>query len=630
MLLRSLNFEGPERRMRFSLIISLCLLALAARSQSELNFYVNENSNNFPAGTSFWLDTSKATELNFFLEHEQFSTSVLPSKVSNLDGIIWLLIPIDSSNAPNLSHVVLTNPHINHLQGWWLDKDKNLIKACQPTGDHASFNTREINTSCYIFQNPSISKSKFILLAADKRNEVLNLNIHFTNLSFVETRLTQETALFGWLIGIVAIIFIITWVLYFYAKDKIYLYYGGFLFFMLSYSFADFSFWHWIFAYYTPLNLDAIRPVTLAISFVFYVFFILRALNVKKNLPQSYKILRFAFISFIIYVIAALCLYFLLQVNEIRYYGILFSHYFQRLLLVLLIVVVFQATIKKTPFALLVSLSLLLFLGVHLVNYLFENGILPDQLLYQHFLPIIYTVDCLVMSVIIARTFIRFQRKSLDLSKELLIQNIDFTNKLNEVKEKDLTRISQYLHDNIGAEISAMRYELEALKNNPNQTEALDRIIAKSSFIATEVRNASHNLSPLMLERFGLQESVAQFLAQINKSAKCNFQLDVIGDLSLIDKNLNIVLFQIIQESIQNILKHANAKNTIIQILNEQKSVQLFVEDDGVGFDLALIKYGLGLDSISKLIEFKQGVFKIVSEKNKGVKIYVELPNNTN
>ena len=234
------------------------------------------------------------------------------------------------------------------------------------------------------------------------------------------------------------------------------------------------------------------------------------------------------------------------------------------------------------------------------------------------------------MSVIIARAFIRFQRKSLDLSKELLIQNIDFTNKLNEVKEKDLTRISQYLHDNIGAEISAMRYELEALKNNPNQTEALDRIIAKSSFIATEVRNASHNLSPLMLERFGLQESVAQFLAQINKSAKCNFQLDVIGDLSLIDKNLNIVLFQIIQESIQNILKHANAKNTIIQILNEQKSVQLFVEDDGVGFDIALIKYGLGLDSISKLIEFKQGVFKIVSEKNKGVKIYVELPNNTN
>jgi signal transduction histidine kinase len=597
-----------------------------AHSQSELNFYINENQKKFPEGTTYWLDTSKVSDLNRFLENEQFCTSSLPREVSNLNGKIWLLIPIDSSNAPNLSYVVLTNPHINHLQGWWLDKDKKLIKASQPTGDHASFNTREINTPCYIFQNPNTLKSKFILLAADKRNEVLNLNIHFTNLSFVETRLTQETALFGWLIGIVAVIFIITWVLFFYAKDKIYLYYGGFLFFMLSYSFADFSFWHWIFAYYTPRNLDTIRPATLGISFVFYVFFILHALNVKKNLPKSYKILRVAFISFIIYLAAALCLYFLLQVSEVRYYGILISHYFQRLLLILLIVVVFQATIKKIPFALLVSLSLLLFLGVHLVNYFFENGILPDQLLYQHFLPIVYTIDCLVMSVIIARTFIRFQRNSLDLSKELLIQNIDFTNKLNEVKEKDLTRISQYLHDNIGAEISAMRYELEALKNNPHPTEALDRIIEKSSFIANEVRNASHNLSPLMLERFGLEESVSQFLSQINKTVPCNFQLDIIGSLDDIDKNLNIVLFQIIQECIQNILKHAKANNTIIQIMNETQSIQLFVEDDGVGFDLALVQYGLGLDSIKKLTEFKKGVFKIVSEKTKGVKIYVELP----
>jgi signal transduction histidine kinase len=198
------------------------------------------------------------------------------------------------------------------------------------------------------------------------------------------------------------------------------------------------------------------------------------------------------------------------------------------------------------------------------------------------------------------------------------------------VKEKDLTRISQYLHDNIGAEISAMRYELEALRNNPNPSVALDRIIAKSSFIANEVRNASHNLSPLMLERFGLKESVAQFLTQINSTTPCNFQLDVIGDLIEIDKNLNIVLFQIIQECIQNILKHAQANNTIIQILNEPNSIQLFVEDDGVGFDQESVQYGLGLDSIKKLVELKNGVFKIVSEKSKGVKIYVELPKHSN
>jgi signal transduction histidine kinase len=77
-------------------------------------------------------------------------------------------------------------------------------------------------------------------------------------------------------------------------------------------------------------------------------------------------------------------------------------------------------------------------------------------------------------------------------------------------------------------------------------------------------------------------------------------------------------------------LKHSQAKNTIIQILNEPQTILLFIEDDGIGFDPMNVKYGLGLDSIKKLIEFKQGVFRIVSEKTKGVKIYVELPNQSN
>ncbi|MDP4631234.1 MAG: ATP-binding protein [Flavobacteriales bacterium] len=616
--------------MRLSLTILLSIAVSIGCAQKELNFYVGEQMSAFPTGTKCWVDTSSIISFDYYKQNEEKFSSNLPVELSNISGKLWILIPIDSLISKDSPFVVLTNPHINFVSVWWLDEQQNIIKECRPTGDHYAFNSREIHTSSLTFQNPNLSKSKFILISADKRNEAFNLNIHFTKLKFIENRIAQETALFGWLIGIVAVIFIITWVLFSFARDTIYLYYGGYLFFMLCYSFADFSLWHWILAFNTPRNIDFIRPITLAASFIFFVFFILRALSIKVNFPKSYKVLRIGFLAFIAYVVIAICIYVLTQNSGIKFYGILISHYLQRGLLIILIITIIQATIKKTPFALLVSISLALFLGVHLVNYFFENGVLPDRLIFQHFLPIVYTIDCLVMSVIIARTFLRFQKKSLDLSNEILLQNIDFQNKLNEVKEKDLTRISQYLHDNIGAEISAMRYELEALKSNPNQSDALDRLIEKSSFIANEVRNASHNLSPLMLERFGLEESISQFLTQINKTTNCNFQLDIIGNLDLIDKNLNIVLFQIIQECIQNILKHAFAKNTIIQILNEPESIQLFIEDDGIGFDLDHVKYGLGLDSIKKLIEYKQGVFRIVSEKTKGVKIYVELPNQSN
>ena len=613
--------------MRVILVILFFTISQLGHSQSEIKFYLEDVKLPFPVGTKSWVDSSENYTFEHFQNNRNQFSSQLPLSASNLNGKIWILIPLDSNLTPLYPYAVITNPHVNYVQAWWLDKDTELIKESKKTGDHLSFNTREALSHSFTFLNPDEAKAKFLLIAIDKRNEGLVINLHLTSHRFIENRLTQETALFGWLLGIVLVIFIITCVLYYFAKDRIYLLYSGFLFFMLTYSVADFSFWHWLFAYDIPRNFDSIRPITLAVSFLFYVLFILQSLNIKSNLPKSFKVLRLGFIAFVIYFIVALCIYFFTKNNEVKFYGVLISHYFQRGLLSILVVIVIQATIKKIPFALLISISLILFLVVHLVNHYFENGTIQDNLLFEHFLPLIYTLDCLIMSVIIARTFLRFQKKSLDLSNELLIQNIDFTNKLNEVKEKDLTRISQYLHDNIGAEISAMRYELEALKNNPDPSIAIDRIIAKSSFIANEVRNASHNLSPIMLERFGLEESVSQFLSQINKTTNCNFQLDVIGNLDLIDKNLNIVLFQIIQECIQNILKHAQAKNTIIQILNESKSIQLFIEDDGIGFNLNNVQYGLGLDSIKKLIEFKQGEFRIDSSETKGVKIYVELPN---
>jgi signal transduction histidine kinase len=395
---------------------------------------------------------------------------------------------------------------------------------------------------------------------------------------------------------------------------------------MLTYSIADFGFLHWFLTFETPKNLDSVRPASLAISMIFYILFITHALQFKKNIPRTYKFLKIISFCFIGYILLAFALYSISKSEFIRYYGVLISHYFQRGLLTILIAGVVQSALLKKPYAILISSSLFLFLTVHFVNHYYENGTLPDELIFQHFLPIIYTVDCLVMSIIIARTFLKFQKNSVNLSQELLQRNFEYNNKLNEVKEKDLTRISQYLHDNIGAEISSMRYDLEALKNNPNPAEALNRIIEKSSHIADEVRNASHNLSPLMLERFGLRESIGQFLTQINKSSTCNYQLDVIGDTESIDKNLKIILFQIIQESIQNILKHAKAENAIIQIMLAESSIQLFIEDDGIGCSLETIQHGLGLDSIKQLLELKKGVFQMNSEPNKGMKIYAELP----
>jgi signal transduction histidine kinase len=234
------------------------------------------------------------------------------------------------------------------------------------------------------------------------------------------------------------------------------------------------------------------------------------------------------------------------------------------------------------------------------------------------------------MSVIIARKFLSFQKETLKLSQDLLIQKIEYNKTLNDVKAKDLSRISHFLHDNIGAELSAMRYDLEKYKDGEHNEEVLERIIEKSNFIANEVRNASHNLSPTMLERFGLKQSIWQFLGKLTSSSKINFQFEVLGEIDDLPKNYNIIIFQVVQESCQNILKHSQAKNVIIQLLRIPDKIQIFIEDDGIGFSENSTESGLGIESMKQLIEFNSGIFKVDGLKKNGVKIYAELPTTNN
>jgi signal transduction histidine kinase len=615
--------------MKFPLVITLLLLTLTVNSQSELNFYINDQHTSFPKNSLAWIDSTEDKSIaNFYKNKNQFTSSI-PITLSNLNGQIWILLPLDNDVSQNINYLVITNPHINHIRSWWLDQNYSVVKEQQTTGDHHAFQTREVIGLNYVFARPT-ETCNYVLILIDKRKEILTANIHLANMTFLEKRLTQETILFGWLIGIVAVICIVSIVLLIYIKEKVYLTYFLFLIFMLIYSVSDFGFANWLLAYSTDKNIDFIRPISLILGMVFYISFIEQILETKNHFKILRKALRIILFIFIGMFLVFSSLYFLTTNKEIHvyiaYYGVIISHNFQRLLIAILVLIVIQSTRKNLKYSILIAFSVFLFLGVHFVNHFYEVGVLPDKLIFQHFLPLIYTVDCLIMSIIIARKFLNYHKQSLQLTQELLVQKIEYNSKLNEVKEKDLTRISQYLHDNIGAEISSMRYDLEALKSNPNPALALERIIAKSSHIANEVRNASHNLSPLMLERFGLEESIGQFLTQINKSSSCNFQLDVIGDIETIDKNLKIILFQIIQEGIQNILKHAQAKNAILQIMCETANIQLFIEDDGVGCNPQTIRHGLGLDSIKQLLEYKKGVFQFKSEPNKGAKIYVELP----
>lgn len=620
--------------LKYIYVTLLLLFSILSSAQSELNFYVNNQKLPFPNGSVCWLDSSNIKTHAHVKSHWKEFLPALPTEISNLDGQLWILIPLSSIRKVDRSFLCITNPHINYLNVWWLTDSLTTEKEHSPTGDHLEYNSRELLTLNYAFAAPKAVNVAYLLICLDKRKEILTANIHLSNSRTIERRSAQETILFGWLVGIVVVLSIVSLVLFVYTKEKIYFIYFLFLFFMVAYSFADFGFIQWIIAFDEAQNLDSVRPITLALGMIFYVYFIEQILETQSHFPKLKKILRITFLAFIALLISVSTLYFTAGNSEITkviaFYGVVVSHNFQRILILILLIIVFKSVRKKIKYSEIIGVSITLFLSVHFINYFYEVGYLIDKPIFQHSLPFVYTIDCLLMSVIIARKFLSFQKESLKLSQDLLMQKIEYNKTLNDVKAKDLSRISHFLHDNIGAELSAMRYELERFKDGEHNEKELEKIIEKSNFIANEVRNASHNLSPTMLERFGLKQSISQFLGKLTGSSKINFQFEVLGEIDDLPVNYNIIIFQMVQESCQNILKHSQAKNVIVQFLRIPDKIQIFIEDDGIGFSEKSTESGLGIVSMRQLIELNSGQFKLESKPKNGVKIYAELPNPNN
>ena len=117
-----------------------------------------------------------------------------------------------------------------------------------------------------------------------------------------------------------------------------------------------------------------------------------------------------------------------------------------------------------------------------------------------------------------------------------------------------------------------------------------------------------------------------EIVAGINQSGQLYIQFESIGTLQKVSFRYELLLYNILQELIQNIIKHAGATEVIIQVILEKELIYLFVEDNGHGFDPLFIKEGLGFSQIKQLVTFVQGTLAIDSLVEKGCRITIEFP----
>ena len=201
-----------------------------------------------------------------------------------------------------------------------------------------------------------------------------------------------------------------------------------------------------------------------------------------------------------------------------------------------------------------------------------------------------------------------------------------------EAEESERRRIAQDLHDSVSQTMSAAKINLTVIGGelpfvNDDQRKRFEKVINLVDYGFREVRTISHNMMPWALHKTGLAQVVKQFIENIgNEAIAINFFSR--GFDAPFDDTTEIILYRVLQESVNNVMKHAYASRLDISLIRDKDNISLTIEDNGKGFDTAnpgIIK-GMGLSNLRSRINFLNGKVELDSQVGKGTLVSVYIP----
>ncbi|MBS1597200.1 MAG: PAS domain S-box protein [Bacteroidetes bacterium] len=223
-----------------------------------------------------------------------------------------------------------------------------------------------------------------------------------------------------------------------------------------------------------------------------------------------------------------------------------------------------------------------------------------------------------------------------NMEKKLLQQELSkhksIAQAMIHAQEKERAEIGQELHDNVNQILSTGKLYLELAKANESEkSDLLEVCVENINTAINEIRKISRALIPSSIEDLGLTESINDLVEQINSTKSMNVEFYTV---CWSDEQLNsaqkLMLFRIIQEQANNVLKHSGAHNLIIELeLDEyENTIRLNISDDGQGFDPEKIKTkkSLGFSNIFSRVHVFDGKLSVVSAPEKGCKLNVQIP----
>jgi two-component system NarL family sensor kinase len=215
-----------------------------------------------------------------------------------------------------------------------------------------------------------------------------------------------------------------------------------------------------------------------------------------------------------------------------------------------------------------------------------------------------------------------------DLEKEKQLMAVE---SMLKGQEEERSRLAKDLHDGLGGMLSGVKISFSNMKENmimdAGNVSAFEKAIAQLDSTIVELRKVSHNLMPEAVLKFGLKSALKDFCDAIQRPGKTRIICEQFGEERELGNNGDVNVYRIIQELVNNAVKHADARQILVQLTKTPNKVLITVEDDGKGFDMnsPASEPGIGFPNLKYRVNYLNGIMEIHSQPGDGTTVNIEL-----
>ncbi|WP_298714389.1 7TM diverse intracellular signaling domain-containing protein [Chitinophaga sp.] len=537
----------------------------------------------------------------------------------------WIAVTApDVAFAENML-LVADNPHINRLE--WYAAGRNSMQLLSLTGDYFPFDQRPVRHPSFVFRfsnGPGL-----YLLKIDKHHESLQAPFRLESRAVFRAESERSALINGILTGIVLLIVLFGAFLYANTRDAVYGWYALYVLSTLGWIWSNSGLgfqYLWPESEYFPSRS---RVVFVFANFVLTVQF----LKVFTGLGQPGSRLRQPLL-FAQGVWLAMLIITLWPINYQQYAQATMVllralPFFSLAALGLLLAGLIYKVVKGNRPSMIYIAAVLVLMFFTVMENLYHLGTVKLPSYFAHYgLFTGIVLEMIIITFGLAARFSFYRKEKEAILQKMNEQQKQLTDTIVTVEENERKVLADRLHDEIGSLLALASLQLDAVKGNPMQGSApAERASGIIKEISETVRNISHQLTPVAMEKYGLVKAVTDLAGIANASGRIRIELVIIGfeNDTHYSRNFRVILYRIIQELLQNVLRHADAGHVLIQLIEHEDHCTLMVEDDGKGFSGELPAPQL-LRSIRSKVDYLEGMMQIEHQTESGALINIELP----